>query len=84
MKDKNGKEIKRNKPTCTKTGFVFTSKDGRDWEIRFPDGTERYGGNTSHEKVAMFFLLLGMGHDLEYAKELAFHKTKRWGNHRDD
>jgi hypothetical protein len=82
MKDADGNDIKRAKAICTKTGFVFTSDDGKDWQIRFPDGTERYGGNTSHEKVAIFFLLLGIGHDLNYAKEVAFHETKLYGKYR--
>jgi len=82
MKAKDGETIKRKKAVSTKTGFVLTSKDGKEWQLDFPDGTSRYGGNTTAPKVAIFFLMLGLGHDIDYASEVAFHDTKLRGKHR--
>lgn len=76
MVEKKGKKIKRKKPTKTETGLVFTSKDCKKWQIRYPDGNKRYGGATS-ERVAIFFLLLGTGHSLENADDIAFRKTRK-------
>jgi len=82
MKDENGKQIQREKAVSTKTGFILTSKDGKEWQMDFPNGSSRYGGNTSASKIAIFFLMLGLGHGIEYASEVAFHETKLRGKHR--
>jgi len=74
MREK-GEEIKREQKRWTEKGFIITTKDRKNWQIRYPDGTERYGG-CSTEKLATFFLLLGMGHTLEEADEIAFEKSK--------
>jgi len=85
MKDKKtGKTLKREKPKKTKQGMVFTSIDNKHWQIEYPDGEGRYGGNTTSERVAIFFLLLGMSHTLENAREIAFHKTNLRGKHVDN
>lgn len=66
---------KREDPICTKTGFILYSADGKDWQLQYPDGGYRYGGATA-EKVAIFFLCLGMGHTLDKADEIAFGSTR--------
>lgn len=59
----------------TKKGIVFTSKNGKIWQIKYPEGEPRYG-NATAERVAIFFLLLKMGHSLEEADRIAFEETK--------
>lgn len=87
MKDrKTGKELIRDKETCTKTGIVLTSKDYKKWQIRYPtpEGDDkRYGGSTTTKRLAIFFLLLDMGHTLEDADDIAFHKTRLRGKYID-
>lgn len=75
-----GEEIIREQKTWTEKGFVITTKDRKNWQIRYPNGIERYGGCTT-EKLATFFLLLGIGHTLEQADEIAFHKTRIQGKY---
>lgn len=36
------------------------------------------------DKLAMFFMLLGMGHDIEYAMDIACHKTRKYGKYREE
>lgn len=67
-------EEKREKGIDTKKGIIFYSKDGKDWKIKYPEGEPRYGGATA-ERVAIFFLLLGMGHSLDEADRIAFKET---------
>ena len=76
-----GEVIKREDKTWTETGFVITTKDRKNWQIRYPNGEETYGG-CSTEKLAIFFLLLGMGHTLEEADDIAFHKTRLRGKYK--
>ena len=78
---KTKKKYIRGKPTSTKTGYVFTTKDNKNWQIRFPDGKNRYGGNVKSEKIYIFFKLLENDYSLEDAKEKAFHRTKLRGKH---
>jgi hypothetical protein len=66
---------KREDPISTQTGFILYSADGRDWKLQYPDEGYRYGGATA-EKVAIFFLCLGMGHTLDKADEIAFGSTR--------
>ncbi len=77
--EENGKDLERKKPLKTKNGIVFTSKNGKIWQIDYPNPNEkdhRYGGDTTAEKVAKFFILLDKGHSLEEADRIAFEKTK--------
>ena len=78
---KSGIKLKRKKPTSTTQRMVFTTKDNQHWQIRYPNGKERYGACTTSERVAIFFILLGMGHTLEGADEIAFHKTRTRGKY---
>jgi len=87
MIDKNGNEMKRTKAVSTRTGLIFYSKDNKEWQIDFPEDSDeggrsyRYGGNTTCEKIAMFFLALSMGHDIDRAHDIAFHETKIRGKY---
>ncbi len=75
--EENGKVLERKEPLSTKRGIVFRSKDGKSWQIDFPYPNEkdhRYG-NATAERVAVFFLCLGMGHSLEEADRIAFKET---------
>jgi len=83
MEDKRNKsKLIRKKPIKTRQGLVFTTKDYKHWQIRYPsDDDYRYGGATS-ERVAIFFLLLGMGHTLNDADEIAFRKTRTRGKYK--
>lgn len=73
----NGKVIQRNEPLSTKNGIVFTSKDGKSWQIDYPSpkGDDHRYGNATAERVAIFFLCLGMGHSMEEADRIAFNET---------
>ncbi len=82
MKDSNGNELEREDFYKTKKGFVITTKDRKTWQIDCPDGTHHYGAGIGADKLAMFFMLLGMGHDIEYAMNIACQKTRIRGKHR--
>ena len=82
MRDSKRNEIVRDEPYKTKKGFVVTTKDRETWQIACPDGTEHYGAGIGADKLAIFFMLLGMGHDIEYAMDIACHKTRKYGKHR--
>ncbi|MFZ2456595.1 MAG: hypothetical protein WAX07_08980 [Candidatus Altiarchaeia archaeon] len=78
MKDpKTGKTLKRNKAVETTNGIIFTSTNGKMWQIDYPtpEPSGRYG-NASFERVAMFFLLIGRGHTLDDADRIAFQESK--------
>jgi len=77
---KTKKKYVRKKPTCTKTGLIFTSSNNTNWQIRFPVGKNRYG-NVKSEKIYIFFKLLEDGYLLEEAKKIAFHRTYSRGKH---
>jgi len=83
MEDKKSKtKLIREKPIKTKRGMIFTSNDNKHWQIRYPDGDYRYGRSTTSERVAIFFILLGMGHTLDDADKIAFHKTRTRGKYK--
>lgn len=82
MKDSKGNEIQREVPYKTRNGFVVTTKDRKTWQIACPDGTQHYGAGIGADKLAMFFMLLGMGHDIDYAMNLACQKTRKYGKYR--
>lgn len=84
MKDKEGNEIKRDEWYKTKNGFVVTTKDRETWQIDCPDGTYHFGAGIGADKLAMFFLMLGMGHDIDYAMKISCEKTRKYGKHRED
>lgn len=76
MQEGNEKLV-RKKAVNTKSGLILYTKDFKDWKINYPDpeGNDIRYGNVTHERLAMFFLLLGSGHSLEEADEIAFKHT---------
>jgi len=68
--------IKRETGITTRQGFVFYSKDGKDWKIQYPDGNYRYGGVTP-ERICKFFKALADGKTIGEANELAFNSKKK-------
>lgn len=91
MKDKNGKDIKRENKRCTGKGIVFTTnkKDGTKngkWQIDYPDRKigkkgHRYSSATNERKIAIFFNLLGEGIETREADAIAFRLTKKSGKY---
>ena len=75
METKTG-TIKRETGINTKQGFVFYSKDGKDWKIQYPDGGYRYGGVTP-ERICKFFKALADGKTIDEADELAFKSKEK-------
>lgn len=76
--EQDGKTLERKEFKKTKTGIILTSNDGKIWQLDYPvpEGFHRYGATATAERVAMFFLLLGMRHSLEEADKIAFMETK--------
>lgn len=76
METKTG-TIKRETGINTKQGFVFYSKDGKDWKIQYPNGKYRYGGVTP-DRICKFFKALADGKTIDEANELAFKSKKKY------
>ena len=68
--------IKRKAGINTKQGFIFYSKDGKEWQIKYPNGGYRYGGVTP-ERICKFFKALADGKTIDEADELAFESKEK-------